>query len=179
MLEQNNTQLMIIDVQGKLAQLMHDKETLFSNLNTLTKAANLMELPIVWVEQLPDKLGPTIEEISQELSRQTPIAKDVFSAWGEANVREATNASDRKQVLLVGIEAHICVHQTACDLLQAGYEVHLVTDAVSSRNPANKDLALKRLAQEGAVLTSTEMALFELQKVARGEQFKSLLKLIK
>ncbi|WP_394149454.1 hydrolase [Vibrio maritimus] len=179
MLEQNNTQLMIIDVQGKLAQLMHDKETLFSNLNTLTKAANLMELPIIWVEQIPDKLGSTIEEISQELSHQTPIAKDVFSAWGEANVREATNESDRKQVLLVGIEAHICVHQTACDLLQAGYEVHLVTDAVSSRNQANKDLALKRLAQEGAVLTSTEMALFELQKVARGEQFKSLLKLVK
>ncbi len=179
MLNHNNTQLMIIDVQGKLAQLMHDKETLFSNLNTLTRAAKLMELPIVWVEQIPDKLGATIDEISQELPHQRPMAKDVFSAWGEQAVRTATESHNRKQVLLVGIEAHICVHQTACELINAGYEVHLVTDAVSSRTPENKELALKRLAQEGAILTSTEMALFELQRVAQGEQFKALLKLIK
>ncbi|GMQ49592.1 hydrolase [Vibrio sp. 10N] len=179
MLNQNNTQLMIIDVQGKLAQLMHDKETLFGNLSTLTKAAKLMELPIVWVEQLPDKLGATIDEISHELSDQQPIAKNVFSAWGEENVRTATDNNNRKQVLLVGIEAHICVHQTAYELLTAGYEVHLVTDAVSSRTSTNKELAIQRLAQEGARLTSTEMALFELQRVARGEQFKALLKLIK
>lgn len=179
MLEQNNTQLMIIDVQGKLAQIMHDKDTLFSNLNTLTKAAKLMELPIIWVEQLPDKLGPTIDEIRHEIPHLTPIAKDVFSAWGEDNVRRSTCENNRKQILLVGIEAHICVHQTACDLLEQGYEVHLVTDAVSSRHPDNKAVALARLKQEGVVLTSTEMALFELQKVARGEQFKALLKLIK
>ncbi|SEG37498.1 hydrolase [Vibrio hangzhouensis] len=179
MLEQNNTQLMIIDVQGKLAQIMHDKDTLFSNLNTLTKAAKLMELPIIWVEQLPDKLGPTIDEIRQEIPHLTPIAKDVFSAWGEDLVRRSTSENNRKQILLVGIEAHICVHQTACDLLEQGYEVHLVTDAVSSRHPDNKAVALERLKQEGVVLSSTEMALFELQKVARGDQFKALLKLIK
>ncbi|MFC5080365.1 Isochorismatase family protein [Vibrio thalassae] len=179
MLEQDNSQLMIIDVQGKLAQIMHDKERLFTNLHTLTKAAKLMELPIIWVEQIPDKLGHTIDEIRQELPHLSPIAKDVFSAWGEKSVQETLQSSNRKQIILVGIEAHICVHQTACDLIEQGYEVHLVVDAISSRTPENKDLAIHRLSQQGAVLTSTEMALFELQKVARGDQFKHLLKLIK
>ncbi|MCF4173655.1 hydrolase [Vibrio sp. McD22-P3] len=179
MLEQDNTQLMIIDVQGKLAQIMHDKEHLFANLNTLTKAAQLMELPIVWVEQIPDKLGHTIDEVRQELPHLSPIAKDVFSAWGEIAVQETLQRNNRKQILLVGIEAHICVHQTACDLMDQGYEVHLVVDAISSRAPENKELAIQRLSKQGAVLTSTEMALFELQKIAQGDQFKQLLKLIK
>ncbi|MGF1777492.1 hydrolase [Vibrio nomapromontoriensis] len=178
MLEQNHTQLMIIDVQGKLAQIMHDKDALFSHLNTMTKAALLMDLPIVWVEQIPDKLGGTINEISQELPDRKPIAKTSFSAWGSTAVRRAIDPT-KKHILLVGIEAHICVYQSAMDLMSQGFNVHLVTDAISSRTPENKALAIQRLAQAGAILTSTEMALFELQKSAEGEQFRALLKLIK
>ncbi|MFA0086519.1 hydrolase [Vibrio sp. 10N.261.51.F12] len=178
MLDQAKTQLMIIDVQGTLAQIMHQRESLFSNLNSLTRAAILMDLPIVWVEQIPDKLGPTIQEIASELPDRKAMAKSSFSAWGESSVRDSID-SNKKQILLVGIEAHICVHQTAMDLLAQGFEVHLVTDAISSRTAENKALAIQRLAREGATLTSTEMALFELQKVAEGDQFRALLALIK
>ncbi|MGV2987915.1 hydrolase [Vibrio sp. E150_011] len=178
MLDKAKTQLMIIDVQGKLAQIMHQKESLFSNLNSLTRAAILMDLPIVWVEQIPDKLGPTIQEIASELPDRKAMAKSSFSAWGESSVRDSID-SNKKQILLVGIEAHICVYQTAMDLLAQGFEVHLVTDAISSRTAENKALAIQRLAREGATLTSTEMALFELQKVAEGDQFRALLTLIK
>ncbi|MFA0439588.1 hydrolase [Vibrio sp. 10N.286.49.C2] len=178
MLDQAKTQLMIIDVQGKLAQIMHQKESLFSNLNSLARAAILMDLPIVWVEQIPNKLGSTIQEIASELPNRKAMAKSSFSAWGESAIRDSID-SNKKQILLVGIEAHICVYQTAMDLLAQGFEVHLVTDAISSRTAENKALAIQRLAREGATLTSTEMALFELQKVAEGDQFRALLTLIK
>ncbi|MCL9776928.1 hydrolase [Vibrio methylphosphonaticus] len=178
MLEKNDTQLMIVDVQGKLAQIMHDRDALFGHLHTMTKAALLMDLPIVWVEQIPEKLGKTINEISDELPDRKAIAKTSFSAWKEAAVRRAVDP-DKKHILLVGIEAHICVYQTAIDLLSQGFHVHLVTDAISSRTPENKALAIQRLTHAGATLTSTEMALFELQKTAEGDQFRALLKIIK
>jgi nicotinamidase-related amidase len=180
MLTLNNTALVVIDVQGKLAQLMAQKEALFENLQKLIKGVQVLELPIIWNEQLPEKLGPTTPEIAELLVQSTrPIAKSSFSCCGNPPFMEALKATGRKQVLLTGIETHICVYQTCRDLLDLGYEVQVVTDAVSSRTPENRQIGLERMKEAGATATSTEMALFELLRVAEGPKFKQITKIVK
>lgn len=179
MLDADNTALVIIDVQGKLAQIMHQRDELFTQLQVMVKGAQLMKLPIIWVEQIPDKLGTTIPELQTLLADQNPIAKNTFSACGNQAFQATLEASQCSNIMVVGIEAHICVYQTAMDLHHAGHHVEVVTDAISSRHPANKQLALEKMALAGIKMTSTEMALFELQRIAEGEQFKQLLSIIK
>ncbi|OAN11505.1 hydrolase [Photobacterium jeanii] len=179
MLDADNTALVIIDVQGKLAQIMDQHQALFEQLETMVKGAQILQLPILWVEQIPDKLGATIPQLQALLTSQAPIAKNTFSACGNREFLDALEATQCTSILVVGIEAHICVYQTAMDLHRAGHHVEVVTDAVSSRTKANKQLALNKMSLAGIKLTSTEMALFELQKVAQGEQFKQLISIIK
>jgi nicotinamidase-related amidase len=180
MLNLNNTALVVIDVQGKLAQLMSHKETLFDNLQKIIKGAQVLELPIIWNEQLPEKLGPTTSEIADLLANTTqPIAKSSFSCCGNPPFMDALKATQRKQVLLTGIETHVCVYQTCRDLLDLGYEVQVVSDAVSSRSPENRQIGLERMHEAGATLTSTEMALFELLRVAEGPRFKEITRIVK
>lgn len=180
MLTLNNTTLVVIDVQGRLAQVMSQKELLFDNLQKIIKGAQALELPIIWNEQVPEKLGPTTPEIAQLLtSTGQPIAKSSFSCCGNPPFMEALKKTQRKQVLLTGIEAHVCVYQTCRDLLDLGYEVQVVTDAVSSRAAENRQLGLERMKEAGATLTSTEMSLFELLRVAEGPQFKEITKILK
>lgn len=178
MLEINNTGLILVDVQGKLADQMVDAPQLFQRLRTLIAGANLLQLPIVWLEQLPEKLGETREEI-RDLLTGKPLIKQTFSGLNNAEIASCIEQHGRQNWLIAGIETHICVYQTAAQLLEQNYQVQLVTDAVSSRTEANKNLAISKLEQLGARLTSIEMALFELQQVAEGERFKQLIKLIK
>jgi nicotinamidase-related amidase len=180
MLNQNNTALVVIDVQGRLAQLMHQKEALFENLQKLIKGVQVLELPIIWNEQLPEKLGPTIPEIAQLLSHSAqPIRKASFSCCGNPPFLEALQATQRKQILLTGIESHVCVYQTCLDLLNLGFEVQVVTDGVSSRTAENRQLGLDRMKEAGAAWTSTEMALFELLRVAEGPKFREITRIVK
>ncbi|MBN1219792.1 MAG: hydrolase [Anaerolineae bacterium] len=180
MLNTNNTVLVVIDVQGKLAQLMYQKEELFTNLAKIIQGVQVLEIPIIWTEQVPEKLGPTLPELIDLLTPiAAPMAKSSFSCYGHPPFVAALNSLDRKQVLLTGIETHVCVYQTALDLLEAGYEVQIVTDAVSSRTQANKLVGLERMKEAGASLTSTEMALFELLQVAEGPQFKQIARIVK
>lgn len=180
MLTLDKTALVVIDVQGRLAQVMSQKETLFENLQKLIKGVQVLDLPIIWNEQLPEKLGPTSPEIAELLSRSTqPIAKASFSCCGNPPFMDALKATGRKQVLLAGIESHVCVYQTCVDLLNLGYEVQVVSDAVSSRAPENRQLGLARMQQAGATLTSVEMALFELLRVAEGPKFKEITRIVK
>ncbi|MBD8511328.1 hydrolase [Photobacterium sp. WH24] len=179
MLDRNKTALVIVDVQGKLASLMSDSDTLYQNLSVMTQGAKALQLPVIWLEQLPDKLGPTIPQIAEHLTDQTPIAKNCFSGCQSIDFMDALVSTGCKNVLLVGIEAHICVYQTAMDLLRKGYHVEVISDAVSSRNAANKTVALNRMQQAGASISCTEMVLFELQGVAEGESFRQILNLIK
>lgn len=179
MLDAANTALVIVDVQGKLAQIMDQKTTLFSNLETIVKGAKILELPIVWVEQIPDKLGATIPQIADHLHDQHPIAKNCFSCYKSPEFVAALEATGCKNVIVVGIEAHICVYQTVREMLTAGYHVEVISDAVSSRNPLNKQIALNKMQQAGAELSCTEMVLFELQAIAEGERFKQILSIIK
>ncbi len=173
-----NSGLFIIDVQGTLAEQMHESSALFKNLSILIQGAKLLDIPIVWVEQLPDKLGSTHKDILPYLSEQS-ISKSTFSAWGDNEVRSQVEKLNRRNWLVAGIECHVCVYQTVRDLLKMHYDVHVVSDAVSSRTQDNKKIGLQAMQAAGAKMTSTEMVLFELQQKAEGEVFKQLIKLVK
>ncbi|MCK5001035.1 MAG: hydrolase [Anaerohalosphaera sp.] len=179
MLKIEKTCLVVVDVQGKLAQLMHDRGALFANIEILIQSANVLELPIVACEQYPKALGHTIAQLAQHLDGVEPIDKFSFSCAGDERFVNQLKSTGRKQVLLCGIETHVCVYQTAMDLLASGYEVHLIVDAVSSRTAENKQIAIDRMASEGVKIASTEMVLFELMKTAKHPQFKQIAKLVK
>ena len=136
-------------------------------------------MPIVWVEQNPDGLGPTIPEVAELLTNIQPIAKLSFSACGCKEFIKEFKSLNRNQILIAGIETHICVYQSSVDLLDLDYEVHVVTDAVSSRTPENRQVGLDKIKDAGGFLTSTETAIFELLKVAEGQKFKEILKIVK
>ncbi len=171
--------LVIVDVQGKLADLVHDRERLIGNIGVLIKIAGAFEIPIIRCEQNPDRLGSTVEELESLLAGNHAIAKFSFSCCGNDDFNAALTESGRGQVIVCGIESHVCVYQTAIDLLGKGLEVHVVGDAVSSRTKDNKDLSLGRMVSEGVKLSSTEMLMFELLKTSKHEKFKELAKLIK
>jgi len=177
-LDKNNTGLILVDVQGKLAEQMHDSMSLFNQLKILLQGAQLLQLPVVWLEQMPDKLGTTRTEIA-ELIDGEPLAKETFSGLKNDVIKRTIQGHKRSHWLVAGIEAHICVYQTVMDLLAEKYDVHLVTDAVSSRTAANRELAIGKMENQGALLTSVEMALFELQRCARGDEFRELIRLVK
>ena len=179
MLESKTAILVIIDVQGKLAQIMHDREDLVKNLQILISGAKLLETPIIWMEQLPDKLGPTIPEIQELLPDIEPIVKNVFSCARNEEFNGRLQELHGHDMILAGIESHVCVYQTAMDLLGQDFTVHVAADAVSSRTDSNKQLGLERMLLEGVVQTSVEMVLFELQGVATGDRFRKLAKLVK
>ena len=179
MLKTENVVLLIVDIQGNLAHAMHGKELLFKNVQKLIKGIQVLGIPIVWLEQNPQGLGPTIPEISDILANIQPISKMSFSCCQNDRFMQALKALNRKQVLVAGIETHICVYQTSVDLVNLGYEVQVVADAVSSRNLENKEIGLQKMRDSGVSLTSVETALFELLKVAEGERFKEILKIVK
>ena len=179
MLNQEKTGLIIVDVQGKLARIVHKSEALLSNIQALVQGCQILNLPIVWLEQNPQGLGQTVPELSELLKGSQPLEKTTFDACSNNSIVEAITESGVQQWLVCGIEAHICVYQTASGLLSRGYKVEVVVDCVSSRTKANVELALKKLQDKGASLTSLEMCLFELVKDARKEEFKQILSLIK
>ena len=178
-LSQDNVVFVIVDVQGKLAHLMANKEILFENLSKLIKGIQALQIPILWVEQHPKGLGPTIPEIASLLEDLNPIIKSTFSCLKNELFLKSLKEADRSQVLVAGIEAHVCVYQTALDLKQHGYDVHVVSDAVSSRVKENKSLALLNLRTAAIKLTSVEMALFELLETAEHPQFKKISEIVK
>ncbi|TOP94505.1 hydrolase [Vibrio parahaemolyticus] len=180
MLSKGNTGLIVVDVQGKLATLMHESNALIENITKLVKGAKALDLPILWLEQNPERLGPTAEPIREVLeSKHLPITKYTFDGCKEATFNVAVENAKVDTWLVCGIESHICVYQTAVSLRQSGYRVELVTDCVSSRTAANKALALAKLTANGVVLTGLEMCLYEMVEDCRAPEFKEILALIK
>ncbi len=171
--------LVIIDIQGNLAQAMFGKENIFANAVKLIKAFKTLNLPIIVTEQIPGKLGKTLPQIADEIEDFNPIAKESFSCWGEKNFKERLESLSRRHVVLLGIETHVCVYQTALDLLSEGYNVHLVADAVSSRTPENRKVGIDAMKSAGAHITSTEMVLFELLRTAADPKAKEFFKIVK
>lgn len=179
MLDIGNSCLIVVDIQGKLAELMHEKEIIFRNVQILIKAAKILEIPILWCQQCPQSLGLTSPQIAELLAGCEPIDKATFSCCGSEKFKAALAGLSRRQIILTGIETHVCIYQTATDLLADGYSVDIVADAISSRTLDNKQVALRRLSARGANITSTEMALFELLRTADHPKFKQIAKLIK
>ncbi len=179
MLRTDDTVLVLVDIQGKLATLMHNKEEFFENVARLIKGVKALEIPIIWNEQLPEKLGRTVPEIKELLVGLSPLEKNTFSCCGNPDFMERLRSTRREQILLAGMETHVCVYQTALDLLPEGYEINLVTDAVSSRTLDNKIVALQAMKELGARLTTVEMALFEMLQVAEGDKFKKIIEIVK
>ncbi len=179
MLKADNAVLVVIDVQGKLATLMHEKEDFYSKTVQMIEGVKTLEMPILWNEQLPDKLGNTIESVAAAMEGMAPMIKESFSCYGNPEFVKRLKESGRKQALIVGMETHVCVYQTAMDLLREGYEVYVVADAVSSRTLQNREIGLKAMMAAGAKITCVEMALFEMLHVAKGEAFRKVIKIVK
>ncbi|WP_035652319.1 hydrolase [Flavobacterium sp. ASV13] len=179
MLIQENTGLILIDVQGKLARIVDKSEELVLNLEKLIRGCQLLSIPIIWAEQNPKGLGSTIPELEKLLQNQKSIEKFTFNAFDTETFRQSIIDSGKKQWLICGIEAHICVYQTAMGLLSNDFEVQIVTDCVSSRSKQSIKIALKKLQNKGADLTNVEMCLYELVKDSRQNIFKEILTLIK
>ncbi|MBN1161996.1 MAG: hydrolase [Dehalococcoidales bacterium] len=174
-----STVLLLIDFQEKLFPVMHDKDKLLRNVVKLVKGAKVLEIPIILTEQYPRGLGPTIPEIKSLIPDIKPVEKVCFNCCDEDLFCSALDGLERRQVLIAGIEAHICVYQTAMALAESGYEVQVVGDCVASREPENKVTAISRMVGEGVILTTMEMALFELLKEARGDKFKQISNIVK
>ncbi|ELV8742974.1 hydrolase [Vibrio vulnificus] len=179
MLEKENTGLIVVDVQGKLAQMVDQSEQMITNITKLIEGAKMLGLPIIWLEQIPENLGATVGPIANALQGYQPFHKSTFSGCGTATISNAIQASEVEKWLLCGIEAHICVYQTAVDLKQMGYQVEVVTDCVSSRTPQNKALALRKFEANGIGLSGFEMALFELMRDGKCPEFRQMLPLFK
>mgnify|MGYP006321878789 FL=1 len=179
MLYKEETVLVLIDIQGKLAQIVDESDFVVNNIATVVQGVKLLQVPILWLEQYPKGLGPTDERIRVHLTDQQPIEKITFSAYDTEAFVQALEQTGRKKVLLAGIETHICVYQTAAHLLANGYEVEVLADCVSSRTAGNREVGIQKMLQLGATITSVEMALFEMQQVAKGDTFKAISKLVK
>jgi len=171
--------LLVIDVQGRLADMMHKKNSLFKHIITMINAAKILDIPIHWFEQYPQGLGPTIPAIKELLVDSIYHEKVTFSACGTGDLFNHLKTSGRDQCIVTGIETHVCVYQTAIDLLANGYSVKVNQQAVSSRVKSNKQLALHNLDKAGATITSTEMILFELMQTAKNPNFRQISKLLK
>lgn len=174
------SQLVIVDMQVKLAPAMElaAMQAVTKNCAILLQAANLMQVSTLVTEQYPQGLGETMPELRQHLFGTKPIAKTTFSACAAPTFKQQLHA-DKSQIVLTGMEAHICVLQTALDLLQANKQVFMVEDAIISRNFSNKVNAIARLRDAGCVITNTESVLFEWLGNANHEAFKAISKLIK
>ncbi len=179
MLRIDQTVLVVVDVQGKLAQLMFERDRLFEQLQRLARGAQALQLPVLLTEQNPARMGGTIEELRALLPGVTAIPKMSFGCGGEPTFMQQLEALRRRQVLLVGIETHVCVFQTAAQLVEKLIEVQVVADAVSSRTETNYRLGLERIRAAGATLTSVESALFELMGTADHPAFRTVLGIVK
>lgn len=171
------TLLLLVDFQERLLPAMHEADRVLANAVRLARGAALLGLPVRVTEQYPKGLGRTVPALAETLTGAACFEKVTFSALGAAGLAERLD--EHGQVLLAGIESHVCVCQTGLDLLANQIETFVVADAVSSRTPENGRLGLERLRWAGATIVSTEMALFELMETAAAPEFKAVQSLVK
>jgi nicotinamidase-related amidase len=171
--------LLIIDVQEKFREHIHNFQETMHNIVVMAKGAELLDVSVFVTEQYPQGLGKTVSEIAQVVESAQKFEKTAFSCCQDSNFNEALKKTTKKQIVVCGIEAHVCVSQTVLDLLNLNYRVHVVVDAVSSRSPENKNIGLQKMQTAGALLTSVEMSLLELVGDSGKPVFKSVQRLIK
>ena len=179
-LSRESTALAVIDMQEAFREVIPDFGDVALRIAKAVDGARLLEVPVIVTEQYPKGLKHTAKEILARLpAEMKAIEKSCFSSCGAEDFLAQLAGRNIKQVLVCGIEAHICVTQTSLDLLERGFEVHLLVDCITSRQAENKHVALARLTQAGAVMSTLEMALFELVRTADSPQFKAIQNLIK
>ena len=179
MFDQSKSILIVIDVQGKLAELVHDRDKTYDNIRGLIQTARALDVPILWTEQVPEKIGATIPEIAQALSGANPISKSSFSCCGEKLFIKSLRQIKRRQIVLTGIETHVCIYQTAADLLKRKYAVSVIADCVSSRSVQQTLIALDHIRTLGGNIMTMEMLTCEWLKSADNPAFKAVLSLMK
>lgn len=179
-LEADKAVLVVIDIQERLVPAMPKKvyARLLETVKMLVQAAKLMGVPIVTTEQYPKGIGHTVSELADVCSDKV-VEKVSFGCCGEANFLAAIKETGRSQVIVTGMEAHVCVYQTVLGLLEDGYHVHLLSDAICSRNKTDYLSGVANAAQAGAVVTTAETVLFQMLKESTHEQFKAISKLVK
>jgi nicotinamidase-related amidase len=179
MLDRDACALVVIDYQEKLLPKIHGAEAVTEQAVKLIRFARELGIPILWTEQYPKGLGRTVGTIAEELKGHTPIEKTAFGCLGDAAFSKALEDTGRKQLLITGIEAHVCVLQTGLTALEERYEVYVPRDAVGSRSEKEYEAGLERLEGAGAEIVTTEMAMFEVLREAGTPEFKRVLPLIK
>jgi nicotinamidase-related amidase len=182
LVDATKSSLLIVDVQERLLPVMANVEGVVRGCSILLKAAKTLDVPISVSEQYPKGLGHTVEALLEEIGNAPVFEKSSFSCWRDDVLRKhftAHHDSGRPQVIIAGIEAHVCVAQTAIDMAQAGFGVFVVADAVSSRAENSVGLALNRMGQSGIEVINTEMAVFELLGKAGTPEFRALSALVK
>jgi nicotinamidase-related amidase len=178
-LERDRTALVVVDVQEAFRPAVVDFDRVAENVAVMVQGAKILGIPTLVTEQYPKGLGHTVPEVARHLDGVKPIEKVCFSAAETDEFREQLLERGRDQIMLCGIESHVCVSQTAEDLLSRSVEVHVAQDAVSSRTEENRALGLHKMEQAGAIRSSVETALFELLRAAGTPEFKEVQALVK
>ena len=179
-LDKNKAALIVVDFQEAFRSPINDFAQIASRISIALRGFQILNLPVIVTEQYPKGLGRTAEEILFSLPPDfEAIEKTAFSSCGAGSFMERLKATKASQIVLCGLETHVCINQTAHDLLNENYEVHLLTDCVSSRFTPDKEAALRKMQGSGVVSSTVEMALFELMRDAKHEQFKAIQELIK
>jgi nicotinamidase-related amidase len=170
---------LVIDIQERLLPHMEQHELLLRNTVILLKGLRVLGVPLLYTEQSPRGLGPTVREVVDVLQGSEPIVKNSFSCCNEPAYLLALEQTAGRKVIICGIEAHVCVLQTVTDLVGNGYVPVVVVDCISSRRSGDKQVALERMRMEGAILTTMESILFELARVSGTDEFRTISRLVK
>ncbi len=178
--DENKSLLMIIDVQEKLVNAVFNKEILLKKAEVLSKASEILDLPVIVTEQYPKGLGETVEFVKNFVPKSTVFCeKTDFSALNNGEILSFIERTGKKQIVIFGIETHICVNHTVYDLIKNGYEVFLVKDACGSRDESEHNAGIELMNKYGANIVTTETILFELLRTSKHDKFKEIQKLIK
>lgn len=178
-LNKENTIGVVIDLQEKLLPLIHNQEQIIKKSLIMVKGLRAINVPVVVTQQYTKGLGNTITPINEAIGNFSYIEKQTFSCYREPSFIKIMNRSGKRNVLILGIESHVCILQTALDLLYNNFNPVVVIDAIGSRNPLDSEIALWRMRDVGCIMTTTESILFELCRKAGTPEFKEISKLIK
>jgi nicotinamidase-related amidase len=171
--------LVVIDAQEKLVRMIHNREQVTETIARMLRFASIFDIPVVLTEHYPKGLGYTVDDVKEAAPAYEPILKRIFSCFGVPEFADALAQSGRKRLLIVGIETHICVSQTVHDALHRGYQVQVIADGVGTRRKEDHEIALARLRQAGAVITTSEALIYEVTLRADTDEFKKVLDLVK
>ena len=178
-LDKKDSIILIVDVQEKFKPVIYKWEQLIKNIIKLVTSFQLLGVPILITEQYPNGLGKTVVDIRQSLKKYKPIEKREFSCFNNKKFLAVLTKLKRRNLIICGIEAHVCVINTILDAISKGFKVHLVVDAISSRKNTDLNTAIQRAKQAGAFLTTTEMVIFQLTKTSKFKKFKEISKIVK